>query len=205
MALPPDDSLLHASISGLWNAAYSIGWAAGPLLGGTLYDLLQEHALCTGDVALPPYCPDHGTTEHHSTDDGGGTSTSTAREIVIGATDATDEAGVVSDLAMTNCSCTWQPRNGFDGFGTVVALVSYGFALVLLLAAAFNVTGRPPTRAAPGGGGLARAVSTTDMVMQNLVEDDKLSDKLDGGVGSEDGGFRPGSMRPISTRSDERM
>ena len=29
-------------------AADSIGWAAGPLMGGLLYEALQTHPLCTG-------------------------------------------------------------------------------------------------------------------------------------------------------------
>ena len=65
MGIPDDDDVLQAIMSGLWNAAYSIGWALGPLLGGGLYELL-----------------------------------------------------------------------GFDGFSTVVAAVSLGYALILLIAIA---------------------------------------------------------------------
>ena len=39
----PDDKMLQATISGLWNAAYAVGWAAGPFLGGLLYDVEQPH------------------------------------------------------------------------------------------------------------------------------------------------------------------
>jgi len=31
--------LAQATISGLWNAAYAVGWAAGPFLGGLLHDV----------------------------------------------------------------------------------------------------------------------------------------------------------------------
>ena len=41
--------LLQATISGLWNAAYAVGWAAGPFLGGLLYDTFRVHTLCVGD------------------------------------------------------------------------------------------------------------------------------------------------------------
>jgi MFS family permease len=38
VGLDPDNEALHAAVSGLWNAAYALGWAAGPLLGGALYE-----------------------------------------------------------------------------------------------------------------------------------------------------------------------
>ena len=39
IGLPDDDSYLNATVASLWNAAYALGWALGPLLGGVLYDL----------------------------------------------------------------------------------------------------------------------------------------------------------------------
>jgi len=38
VGISEDDAMASATISGLWNAAYSVGWAAGPLIGGVLYD-----------------------------------------------------------------------------------------------------------------------------------------------------------------------
>eukprot|EP00039_Didymoeca_costata_P001180 m.50404 g.50404 ORF g.50404 m.50404 type:complete len:784 (+) comp10669_c0_seq1:87-2438(+) len=43
----PEDTARQATLSGLWNAAYAAGWAAGPLLGGILYGDLGFAAFCT--------------------------------------------------------------------------------------------------------------------------------------------------------------
>ena len=40
--VPEGDDALTGFISGLWNAAYAVGWAAGPLVGGTLYQHFHE-------------------------------------------------------------------------------------------------------------------------------------------------------------------
>ena len=37
IGIDPSDGMRQATLAGLWNAAYAIGWAAGPLLGGALY------------------------------------------------------------------------------------------------------------------------------------------------------------------------
>ena len=37
IGIPAGDSMRNATLAGLWNAAYALGWAAGPLLGGALY------------------------------------------------------------------------------------------------------------------------------------------------------------------------
>ena len=52
MAHDPDDKMLQATISGLWNAAYAVGWAAGPFLGGLLYDVFRTNTLCVGSEQL---------------------------------------------------------------------------------------------------------------------------------------------------------
>jgi hypothetical protein len=48
--------------------------------------------------------------------------------------------------ARANCSCTWQPENGFDGFGSAIALLSVAFAAALALAAAYSECSLPSTR-----------------------------------------------------------
>jgi MFS family permease len=103
IGLPADDAVLQATVSGLWNAAYAIGWAGGPLVGGVLYDAFRSHTLCLSQ--------------------GGG---------------GCEEKG--------GCSCEWEADNGFDGFGSVTALLSFLYALLLLLAAALNVRGPPICR-----------------------------------------------------------
>lgn len=37
IGIPSGDNMKNATLAGLWNAAYALGWAAGPLLGGALY------------------------------------------------------------------------------------------------------------------------------------------------------------------------
>ena len=50
--LEPPWPCCQATISGLWNAAYAVGWAAGPFLGGVLYDAFRVHTLCVGEKQL---------------------------------------------------------------------------------------------------------------------------------------------------------
>ena len=47
IGIPDDDEELQAVMSGLWNAAYSIGWAAGPFVGGAMYDVLEFDGFAT--------------------------------------------------------------------------------------------------------------------------------------------------------------
>jgi len=47
IGLPEDDKILTATISGLWNSAYAIGWALGPLIGGGLYQALAFNGFAT--------------------------------------------------------------------------------------------------------------------------------------------------------------
>ena len=55
LGFPPGDEFIQAQLSALWNAAYAIGWALGPMAGGWLYDALATTPLCTGDELLD-YC-----------------------------------------------------------------------------------------------------------------------------------------------------
>lgn len=70
IGISDNDAGLQAIMSGLWNAAYSIGWAAGPFVGGALYDMYEfdgfativtgvsaGYALCLL-LAILPCCPD---------------------------------------------------------------------------------------------------------------------------------------------------
>jgi len=53
------------------------------------------------------------------------------------------------------CSCKWLPDNGFDGFGTAIAVICAAYGLVLGLAAAFNIGGKdqlPPQHGERGEG-----------------------------------------------------
>eukprot|EP00935_MAST-01C_sp_MAST-1C-sp1_P002146 g2146.t1 len=54
VGIPEEDELLQAAISGIWNAAYALGWAAGPLMGGVLEQKLKfdGFASITALVAL---------------------------------------------------------------------------------------------------------------------------------------------------------
>ena len=47
--------------------------------------------------------------------------------------------GAVLEYERAHCKCEWQPQNGFDGMATVGGLVMICYALVLLVAAGFNV------------------------------------------------------------------
>eukprot|EP00947_MAST-08B_sp_MAST-8B-sp1_P002560 g2560.t1 len=41
--VPADNVALQGFMSGLWNCAYGVGWAAGPLIGGALYDIFHDN------------------------------------------------------------------------------------------------------------------------------------------------------------------
>jgi MFS family permease len=56
LLLPTSDKMLLATVSGLWNAAYSLGWALGPLVGGALYESTQAAELCLGPDLLSERC-----------------------------------------------------------------------------------------------------------------------------------------------------
>ena len=56
LLLPKTDKMLLATVSGLWNAAYSLGWALGPLVGGALYELTLSVQLCLGEDLQSDRC-----------------------------------------------------------------------------------------------------------------------------------------------------
>ena len=101
----------QAAVSGLWNAAYAVGWAAGPFVGGALYEALKAHTLCVGGASSSDY-------------------------------DSTASCEAFNSTAAGACSCEWVAQNGFDGFGTLVAVVCGGFGALLFAAAAANVRAR---------------------------------------------------------------
>jgi len=109
----PDDVKLQATISSMWNAAYAVGWAAGPLLGSPLYSAFKHHSLCLiGNTE--PVCGANGT--------------------------------VTADC----CYDYWRPYNGFDGFGTIAALLSLAYAVVLSFASCCGSRpGRKPASVDP--------------------------------------------------------
>eukprot|EP00493_Phyllostaurus_siculus_P013703 UN13911 len=49
-----DDRVQNATICGIWNGVYALGWAAGPLLGGLLYEYFhfQGYASSVGCASL---------------------------------------------------------------------------------------------------------------------------------------------------------
>ena len=131
IGFPSDDDGVQAKLSALWNAAYALGWALGPLAGGWLYDALAKTPLCTGDELTA--CGYEWTPA--STTGAGGD---------LKHDDPDDSATVVA-----SCSCDWVPDNGFDGFGTVIALASVAFAVVCFCAASMRrCNGAPPRREA---------------------------------------------------------
>ena len=64
--------------------------------------------------------------------------------------------------APSNCSCEWVPDNGFDGFGSVTALLALAYCVPLALAAALNCKG-PNRRFMPQRPLGAGALWTSDL------------------------------------------
>lgn len=110
---PPLPCSAQATISSLWNAAYAVGWAVGPLVGGWLADALKNIPLCTDKQARPPHCP-----------------------LISDALSSTLSPG--NSWA---CSCEWRPQNGFDGFASCIVVVCLVYALLLGVAVVCNVRG----------------------------------------------------------------
>ena len=52
IGVPDDDEYLNALIAGLWNSAYAIGWAAGPFLGGLLYQAFGDFGSFASTIAI---------------------------------------------------------------------------------------------------------------------------------------------------------
>ena len=138
----PDNPVLQATVTAWWNAAYAIGWAAGPILGGGLYDVFASNELCLGKFALPPYCPPaslDGTTLTLTAD------VELPPLATIPIFRSSYEARVLARTAApaanqtSGCSCDWKPSNGFDGFASATAAVALIYTLALMLAVACNL------------------------------------------------------------------
>ena len=138
----PDNPVLQATVTAWWNAAYAIGWAAGPILGGGLYDVFASNELCLGQYALPPYCPPaslDGTTLTLTAD------VELPPLATIPIFRSSYEARVLARTAApaanqtSGCSCDWKPSNGFDGFASATAAVALIYTLALMLAVACNL------------------------------------------------------------------
>ena len=41
LTIPKDDPMIDATVSAVWNGAYTIGWAMGPVVGSALYEVLR--------------------------------------------------------------------------------------------------------------------------------------------------------------------
>ena len=143
----PDNPVLQATVTAWWNAAYAIGWAAGPILGGGLYDVFASNELCLGQYALPPYCPPaslDGTTLTLAAD------AELPPLATIPIFRSSYEARVLARTAApaanqtSVCSCDWQPSNGFDGFASATAAVALIYTLALMLAVACNLRNPEP-------------------------------------------------------------
>jgi MFS family permease len=143
----PDNPVLQATVTAWWNAAYAIGWAAGPILGGVLYDVFASNELCLGKFALPPYCPPaslDGTTLTLAAD------AELPPLATIPIFRSSYEARVLARTAApaanqtSDCSCDWQPSNGFDGFASATAAVALIYTLALMLAVACNLRNPEP-------------------------------------------------------------
>ena len=169
----PDDPMIQALISSLWNAAYAVGWAAGPLVGGMLMEGMRVHVLCIDDDARAPNCPAEHTPASLPLPSSPpssppspppppvlpAASAAAASAAAASAAAATlslpsQEASFSADavvLSALNCSCEWQPDNGFDGFASAISLACLVYAFVLVVAAALNWRG-PNSRYLPGRG-----------------------------------------------------
>ena len=108
----PDDAMLQASISGLWNAAYAVGWALGPILGDVLMEGMRANRLCI------------------SSSDRQQTPLQCFEQVLPSCSPNS-----------SSCSCEWRPDNGFDGFASTIAVACAAYATVLAVAAMLNVRG----------------------------------------------------------------
>ena len=140
-----DDALLQATISALWNAAYAVGWAAG--------------LRCSAA---------RSTTPRWSTSSAMARSSRPARPAVAAAARAAAAAAaaVAARRARGGAAVPvrrWMPNNGFDGFASGTAVVSLAFAVVLLVAAAFNVGAKKPAADRPSGSTMVEPLVAADI------------------------------------------
>ena len=126
-----DDPPTAATLSGLWNAAYYAGSAAGPLIGGLLTLPKGSARLCTS-IEEQESCKVADQAVEASQSTGG----DTAPTVLFAY-----NPGWVNG----QCSCQWKPHNGFDDFAMAVAGASAAFAVVVAVAIALNVRGPKPS------------------------------------------------------------
>ena len=129
--VPRDDELALAAITGLWNAAYALGWALGPLIGGYLYDALKTVELCVGRDATSEQCV---AIQHENA-------------LSVNYSLLADSEGAVNGTFIhvvgsnSLCACAWRANNGFDGMAQVIGMTCLGFATLLAEAIVSNVGG----------------------------------------------------------------
>jgi MFS family permease len=176
----PENPVLQATVTAWWNAAYAIGWAAGPFVGGWLDDAFLRNDLCIGDDALPPNCPAHQNMTAGSAVLGGtrpvramlglqacslGVSAGQSTAVLSQALDTIAVAPPPPSPNATGCLCDWAPANGFDGFASSTALLSLVYAIILSIAVCTNVQ-NPPRSAVE-----ADAPSVEPLVVPHLRSD----------------------------------
>ena len=148
-----EDAQSQATLAGLWNAAYAVGWAAGPFAGGIVYELYQQVVLCMGRRALPPRCPAaepalaaskrHPRDDHPQAPHCADATAAAGHCRPLNADTATVEGPAVLEergsgslpSSAPDCSCVWQPGNGFDGFASAATVVSLAFGVFLFVVA----------------------------------------------------------------------
>lgn len=149
----PDNPVLQATLTAWWNAAYAIGWAAGPILGGVLYNAFELINLCLDECAGPPNCPEQLAHGSHPTsfafpDVHALRARPRANEYsassVVSSTMASSGPHTNDTADCASCSCYWQPGNGFDGFATSTAIVALVYTLCLAVAVVFNLRNPEP-------------------------------------------------------------
>ena len=145
----PDDPFVQARVSALWNASYGLGWALGPLFGAAFVTLFES----TGDIDL---CLDRdariGRCAYTSSESLYGPAPVCSGESAAGPSppplmppsnisfllgEAT--TGGTTPSGDENCCCEWRPMSGFDGQATVVSIVSWSYALLLIACAIANI------------------------------------------------------------------
>lgn len=154
------------------NTVCTLGCMLGPVLGGALFDAgdaaggdawafrLPFFVASIIPVALLPLVPlfmpqlhigdgadpDASAQLAHSD----AAASAAAATLSLPSQEASFSADAVV-LSALNCSCEWQPDNGFDGFASAISLACLVYAFVLVVAAALNWRG-PNSRYLPGRG-----------------------------------------------------
>ena len=132
----PTDAMTSATVSALWNAAYAVGWAAGPAVGGWLYDALAANKLCVQWGHANRTCAP-----------GAGNATRPHPPPPLLAAPPPSPLSP-SPPSPPACHCTWVADNGFDGFATTITAGCLAYAALLLLVVLASAR---TARAATGG------------------------------------------------------